>query len=289
MFFVPGDGAVDGIDDVLDFAEAVAFAGVADENGFGSDVLEGDEKLLGFGDGDVVVVFAVQNQSRGVRGGHMLQGGALPGDVHQVALMEELAEFHFLILVVVGHVVVADEIDDAGGGNGGFEFVGLGDEPLGELAAVADALDAHALTIDPQVAAHRRADTVQNILGFVAVLIAKDGVGELLAVTGRAAIVDVQDGVAMRGVDLIFDIERGAVLAVRAAVNVHDERMLRGGGHAERLGEEGFDFKLVVVAGEGEGFDFGELFSGEKLGIQVGELAGRAVTGLEKKFGRVAR
>ena len=71
MRFVPGEGAVDGIDDVLGFAEAVAFAGVADENGFGSDVFECDEELLGFGDRHVVVIFAVEDVGRRMRSGYM--------------------------------------------------------------------------------------------------------------------------------------------------------------------------------------------------------------------------
>src|SRR6266446_1724752 len=45
-------------------------------------------------------------------------------------------------LVVVGHVVVADQIDDARGRYRGFELIRLRDQPLGQLAAVADAFNA---------------------------------------------------------------------------------------------------------------------------------------------------
>jgi len=48
-------------------------------------------------------------------------------------------------LVVVGHVVVADQIHDSGCGNRCLELIRLGDEPFGELAAVADAFDAQSI------------------------------------------------------------------------------------------------------------------------------------------------
>ena len=47
------------------------------------------------------------------------------------------------------------------------------------------------------------------------------------------------------------------------AVNVHDERMLGCGGHAQGFGEKSFDFELVVVADEGERLDFRDLLSTE--------------------------
>src|SRR5207247_9780853 len=96
----------------------------------------------------------------------------------------------------------------------------LGNEPVGELAAVAHALDTQALTIDPQVTAHRRTHRVQNILSLVSVLVAEDGVGELLSVAGGTAIIDVQGGPAAGGVDLIFEVECRAILPVRPAVNI---------------------------------------------------------------------
>ena len=183
--------------------------------------------------------------------------------------MQELAEFHFFILVVIGHVVVADEVGDPGDGHGGLELIRLRDEPVRELAAVAHALNTQALTIDPQVTAHRRTHRVQNILSLVSILVSEDGVGELLSVAGGTAIVDVQRGPSARRVDLIFKIECRTILPVRPAVNIDDERVLRCGGHCHWLGEEGFDFELVVVADEGKGLDFGNLFSSKKLRVQV--------------------
>ena len=135
------------------------------------------------------------------------------------------------------------------------------------MAAVAHALDTQALTIDPQVTAHRRTHRVQNILSLVSVLVAEDGVGELLSVTRGAAIIDVQRGPSARRVDLIFKIERRTILPVRPAVNIDDERMFRCGSDPQRLGEKRFNFELVVVARERERLDFGNRFSREELRI----------------------
>src|SRR5256886_12067201 len=55
-------------------------------------------------------------------------------------------------------------------------FIRLGDEPVGQLAAVAHAFDSHTLAVDPQVTADRCAHSIQNILPFVSVLIAENGV-----------------------------------------------------------------------------------------------------------------
>src|SRR6266478_6367761 len=130
IFLVPSDGTVNGIDDVLDLTEAVALARIAHKNRFGSDVLESDEELLRFGDGHIVVIFAVENQRRRVSGVHILKRRALPREVHKSYLVQELAECHLFKLVVVGHVVVADQIDDARGRYRGFELIRLRDQPL---------------------------------------------------------------------------------------------------------------------------------------------------------------
>src|ERR1019366_795462 len=115
--------------------------------------------------------------------------------------MQELSKLHLLILVVVGHVVVADQIGDACGGNGGLELIGLSDEPIGELSTIAHSLNPHTFSINPQVAPHRRAYTVENVLTFVAVLVAKHGIGKFLPVTGGTAIVHIEHGITVRGID----------------------------------------------------------------------------------------
>jgi hypothetical protein len=87
----------------------------------------------------------------------------------------------------------------------------------------------------------------------------------------------VQDGIATRCVDLVLHVERRAVLTMGTAMNVHDQGVLRCRSHAQGLGEKCFHIELVVIADKRERFDFGDLFSGEELSIQVGELARRGI------------
>jgi hypothetical protein len=92
------------------------------------------------------------------------QRGPRQQRVHEVALMREDAPFHLLVLVVIGHVVVADQVDDRGRRNRRLEDVGLGDQPRAQLTAVTRPLDAQPIAIDPLVAAHRRAQAIEDIL-----------------------------------------------------------------------------------------------------------------------------
>ena len=64
MLFVPSDRTVGPVDLVLDLLEPVAFARVADEDGFRADVLQSDEELLGLSNRNVVIIFAVNNERR---------------------------------------------------------------------------------------------------------------------------------------------------------------------------------------------------------------------------------
>ena len=64
-------------------------------------------------------------------------------------------------------------------------------------------------------------------LGFAAILILEDRVGELLPVAGGAAIVHHQRGDTMRRVCLRLLVERRALCAMRTAVNHHHHRMTR--------------------------------------------------------------
>ena len=72
-------------------------------------------------------------------------------------LIQELAKLHLFILIVVGHLGVADQVGDTCGWNRSLKLIRLRDEPIRELASVAHAFYAHALAVNPQVAAHGRA------------------------------------------------------------------------------------------------------------------------------------
>src|SRR5207302_10916438 len=103
--------------------------------------------------------------------------------------------------------------------------VGLGNEPIAQLASVAHAFNAQPVTVDPQISAHGRAKAIEHVLGFIAVLVAKYCIGEFLAVAGRSAIVDQERGPAMSGIDLVSEDEGRSLLSVGAAVDIHDQRI----------------------------------------------------------------
>ncbi len=168
------------------------------------------------------------------------------------------------------------------------KMLDLGDDPVAQLSAVAGAFDAQAVAIDPEIAAQRRAHAVEDILRFVAVLIGEYGVGEFLSIACGAAIIHHQRGPAVRGIDLVAEIERGALLAVRAAVDIHDERIFAIGAETGGIGEERFDSPLVVAADEGERFHRLRGLAGQSLSVQIGQLLGWAVAGFQIQLRQIA-
>src|SRR5262245_10167223 len=90
---VPLDAAIDRIDHVAGLAQAVAFARVADHDGFDAGVAEGDEVLLGFGDRHVVVVLAVHEHDRRLHLRDVAERRSLPEEIHQALLVRERPEF----------------------------------------------------------------------------------------------------------------------------------------------------------------------------------------------------
>ena len=196
---------------------------------------------------------------------------ALPQFVHQVGLVRPHAEFHFLVLVVIGHVVVAHQVDDGAAGNGGLEDVRLCDQPRRELTAITAALDAQTRAIDPRIASNGGVHAVEHVLRFITVLIAEHRVGERLSITGRPAVVHHQRGPSARGVDLALHVEGGALLAMRAAVDHHDQRVLRRVRLAGWPRQKRFDVEPVVVAHERERLDLGERLARQHCTIEIGQ------------------
>jgi Phage integrase, N-terminal SAM-like domain len=130
IFLIPTDRPIDPIHNVFRFMHAVALAWIAHHNGIHSDITESNVILLGFGNGDVTIIFTMY-QHRGRMGlRDVLQRRTLPKHVHQIPLMREGAPFHLLILVVIRHIVVTDEVADTRCRNGRFEKIRLRYEPV---------------------------------------------------------------------------------------------------------------------------------------------------------------
>ncbi len=205
----------------------MAGARIEHEHGFHTHILERDVELLGLGARYVVVVQAVHEHDGRAHSGDVPEGRALPQPVHDVALMGEAAVLDGEVVVVVREVVEADQVRNAGARYGGGEPVRLRDQPVRELAAVAAAFDADPVAVEPGVAPQRGVGALQDVERFTPVLVGEDGVGESLAVSGRAAVIDHQRRPALCRERLRACVEARALLAVRATVD-HDDERVRG-------------------------------------------------------------
>src|SRR5262249_16943750 len=75
-----------------------------------------------------------------------------------------------------------------------------------------------------------------------------------------------------RSVDLRFEIERRALLAVRATMEHRDHRMLGSFRAARGVSEECLDLVFEIVADEGEGLHFSDRNGLQECGVDVCEL-----------------
>ena len=127
---------------------------------------------------------------------------------------------------------------------------------LRELAAVAAALDAEPLGVDPRILLERGIDRRQDVLRLAAVLVARDRVRERLPVAGRAAVVDHQrrPAVRRRRPAPCGRTPGPAGRAGRRESSGSSDGARRRGVERCRLREERLDLAAVEVA-EREGLD----------------------------------
>src|SRR5262245_1087460 len=288
MRLVPAHAAIHQVHEMFWFGEAVPLARVAHHHGLDPDVLERDVELLRLRDGHVVVVLTMDQHGGRLHLRDVLECGALPEPRHQVALVRQYAPLHLLVHVVVGHVVVAEVVDDGRQRDRGLEDVRLRDQPGGELAAVTAALDAKPVAVDPRISTERGGDAVENVLRLATVLVAENGIGERLPVAGGAAEVDLDAGPAAGGIVLRAEIEGRSLRAVRSAVNYHDQWMLRARCQVERPRQVGLDLVLEVVAHEAKRLygRNGDVF--QHVCVEIGQPPSRRAAVLDVELREVA-
>src|SRR5712692_318980 len=153
MLFIPGNRAIDTIHDMCGLAKPMSFPWVADKNCFDANILKSYEKLLRFSDRHIRIVFSMYEHRRRGNRSDMFECGALPKQVHQIALMRKLPEFHLFVLIVVSHVVIADLVGPTGSGNRSTKHSCLRNKPLRELTTVALTFNSHAFPVEPQIPA----------------------------------------------------------------------------------------------------------------------------------------
>src|SRR5262245_4900954 len=191
--------ALEEIDLMVRFLNAVALAGVAEKNRFDAALLQRAIILFGLRDGHSQVALAVRDQERrfdAVDVSHRRPFAVSFGGTPRLAAE---AVFH-----QPGYVALAVEtvpIADAGMADGGFEPVGLRDRPEGHEPAIAPAHPDQLVGIGDAPRYHR-IDAGHNVLEIFSAPIADVRGGEVNAVAGRTARVGHQHDVSVPGPEL---------------------------------------------------------------------------------------
>src|SRR5262249_50064705 len=94
---------------------------------------------------------------------------------------------------------------------------------------------------------------------------------------------------ASRRVDLVLEVEGRALLTMRTAVDIDDQGILAVGAEVGRIGEEGFDGPLVVVADERKLLYRLDRLALNDVAVDAGEFFRSFVTGFKVKLGEGVR
>src|SRR5690348_11647452 len=98
-------------------------------------VLKRAEPLLALLDGNAIIVVGMKNESRRFDVARILERRSVP--VLFEVVEEKTLEVIFVAVRAVARPVVADEIGDGTQRDGGLEAIGVTDDPVGHVAAIA--------------------------------------------------------------------------------------------------------------------------------------------------------
>src|SRR5215813_2627308 len=188
--------ALEEIDLVVRFLNAVTFAGIAEEDRFDAALLQRAVILFGLSDGHSQVALAVRYQERSFDAVDVSHRRPLAVSFGGTPRLAAEAIFH-----QPGNIALSVEtvpIADAGMSDGGFEAVGLRDRPESHEPAIAPAHHDQLVGIGDAPRDHR-VDAGHNVLEIFSAPVAEVGGGEVNAVAGRTARVGHQHGVSVRG------------------------------------------------------------------------------------------
>src|SRR5438874_6347750 len=186
----------------------------------------------------------------------VLQRRAVPIQIH--LLKNVAAEIGRVAVSAITRAIVGNEIRNTAQRDCGLEAIGVTDNPVSHIAAVAAAGYAHSLLIDPRISFQRHIDSVHDVDEVFAAPFADYSALKLLAITRRAPGIRKQDRVTFRGINLKLVIPIDAVLSRRSAVNAENQRILASVSPADRFDEEPIDVP-VVRALVSESFDISQL------------------------------
>src|SRR5438876_3937125 len=214
------------VDPVLRLAaagELVRVVLVAHEDGFLAEHLQRDEELLGLLDRTAVILLGVEDEERRL---HVREVGErrMRAELLRVAPRRRIT--HLVLPEVPADIARperADVVADAPLRDRGLEALGVADDPVGHEPAVAAAGHVEPLRVDP-TEAERVIDAGHEVLVVLAAPVADAGSDEPIAVGMAPAGVHEEHPVATTGEQLELVEEGVAVRAVRAAMDLENER-----------------------------------------------------------------
>src|SRR6266478_6645333 len=243
VLVVPGEDAVQTVQQMFFFVEAVRLARVDDQFRFDAVAFEAAVEFLALARRVDRVGVALKDQ-----GGrfHILQ-------MHEGRTVQEAGDLLRFVgeavePLVVGRTllgaVFGDEIGQSRTGDCCLEHIGLRDRPLGHISTVRPSTDAEPLGIG-NTTFDQVVDPGHHVSVIAAAPIAAIHLDEFLSVTARAANVGIEDGVAVSRKELPPGFDRVLPGTRGAAMDQGDERQLRLAIVPERLQKSCFDFQAV--------------------------------------------
>ena len=240
-------------------------------------------ELFGLTDRGAIVLAADDDQGRGLDLGHLAErrarpvsGRIFPRQRPQPIRAEEGRR--------VGGERHAGPVDDGLLRGGGAKAGGLADDPRGQDAAARSAGDEQIVGVGAALG-NRGVDRGHEVVIVAVGIGLLDPVGEALAVTGGAARVGEEDGVAGGGIKLIVGREMRAITGVGAAVDFKDHRHAGARLVARREHQPGGDIAAIGGANR-KRLEAAEVLGRQGQIVEPGELAGCAAAVADRDIRR---
>src|SRR5450631_1940475 len=243
---------------ILRLLHPVAFVGKIEHLRRDAFHLQRGEKLEAFAHVEAVVALAVDDQRRRleilgvlVRRPFLVAGAIVVGSAFELPVVEPKFLGRAPGGLGIEHTVVRHQA---------LEAVGVAEDPVDGVSAVAGAQRALAVLVDERIRLLRVVEALHQVFKRSTAPVAVDGVDELLPVSGRAVEVDHDDDVAIGreqfGIPAIAPVVSPGPL--RPAVDEELHGIFLRGVEVRRLDQEALDF-VVVSTGEPEGLERGHV------------------------------
>ncbi len=183
-------------------------------------------------------------------------------------------------MAVIGEIEAGARAAD-----GALEAIGLGDDVIGQDAAIRETTDAEAVGVGV-TEFNRAIDGGQDVAVIFLAPTLIESNAKIPAIAGGAARIGAYDHVIVRGEELGFEGKTIAVLRDGAAVDEQERGVTKSGIEGRGLGDKSFDLKAVVAL-EMDFLGFAEFDPREMLLVDMGQLAKALFTGDEKLTGQV--